>query len=74
MGMTGAQEVIDTVKSVIVDAVKAAGPLGCPSGIIYAALMQYGCSLETYERFMALLVKERKLEKRGQCYHIKEAK
>lgn len=41
---------------------------------LYAALMSYGCTLETFERFMALLIKERKLEKRGQLYFIKEAK
>lgn len=69
-----AQEIIETVKSAIVESVQAAGPLGCPGGPLYAALMSYGCTLETFERFMALLIKERKLEKRGQLYFIKEAK
>ncbi len=69
-----AQEIIETVKSAIVESVQAAGPLGCPGGSLYAALMSYGCTLETFERFMALLIKERKLEKRGQLYFIKEVK
>lgn len=67
------QGVIDAVKSAIVESVKSAGPLGAPGGSLYAALMQYGCSLETFERFMALLLKEKKLVKRGQLYFIRES-
>jgi hypothetical protein len=58
----------------IIDAVKAAGPLGAPGGVLYAALMSYGCTLEQFENLMAGLVRAKMLEKRGQCYHAVEVK
>jgi hypothetical protein len=54
----------------IVDAVRGAGPLGAPGGVIYAALMGQGCTLERYEQFMAALVRVGRLTKRGECYFV----
>jgi hypothetical protein len=54
----------------IVEAVRAGGPLGAPGGVIYAALMGQGCSLERYEAFMGALVRAGKLTRRGECYFI----
>lgn len=52
----------------VIDSVKAAGPLGAPSGTLYAALMAYGCSLNQYESLMRALVNVGKLEQRGNLY------
>jgi hypothetical protein len=41
----------------ITDIVRDMGEQGCPSGPLYAALMQYGMSYDTYSRLMAALVK-----------------
>lgn len=52
----------------IIEAVAAAGSLGAPGGVIYAALMQYGCSLNQYESIMSALVRAGKLRKQGDLY------
>lgn len=59
---------------VIVDLVKAGGPMGTPSGTLYAALMTHGCTLEQYEMIMDVLVKAGRLTKKGLLYFAPEAK
>lgn len=54
----------------IIEAVRAAGPLGAPGGILYAALMSHGCTLAQYEQIMAGLVRAGMLRKSGECYHV----
>jgi hypothetical protein len=64
----------DALKSIcdgIVDSVKAAGPLGCPAGTLYAALMAYGATLEQFEMIMGMLVQLRKLRKQGDLYFVR---
>lgn len=41
------------------------GDAGAPDGVIYAALMTQGCSLEQWERIRDLLVGSGLVEKRG---------
>lgn len=52
----------------IVDAVRAAGPLGCPAGVLYAALMVHGCTLDKFETIMGALVTAGRLTKKLDCY------
>ncbi len=40
----------------ILEAAQAAGPLGAPSGIVYAAMMEHGMTLDVYETILAGLV------------------
>jgi hypothetical protein len=54
--------------SAIVDAVKAAGPVGAPGGVIYAALIGQGCTVHQYEQLMAALVRLGKLRRSGDLY------
>lgn len=56
----------------LVEAVAAAGPMGAPGGVIYSALCGV-MNLQTFETIMGTLVQVGKLEKRGQCYHVKAA-
>lgn len=58
------------VADAIIEAVKAAGPLGAPGGPLYAALMTAGCTLHQFEQIMGALVRVGKLSKRGDCYFI----
>jgi hypothetical protein len=51
-----------------VDAVKAAGDLGAPGGVLYAALMAQGCSLSQFESLMGALVKLGKVRRSGELY------
>lgn len=64
--MSSARE-IGAVLEAVVETVREC-PEGCPGGILYAGLMTLGCNLSTFEAMMAALVREGKLEKRGQVY------
>jgi hypothetical protein len=57
----------------IVEAVAAAGPIGAPGGILYAALMSAGCSFSQFNSIMGALVRAGKVVKRGDCYHLPQA-
>lgn len=58
------------IVSAIVDAVKAAGPIGAPGGVLYAALMTHGVTLEQFEKLMSGLVHANLLRRQGDCYLI----
>jgi hypothetical protein len=61
---------LKAVGDAVIASVAAAGLLGCPGGILYAALMAHGCTLEQFEKLMDALVSIKQLEKRGQLYFI----
>lgn len=56
----------------VIDAVRVAGDQGVPGGVLYAALMTTGMTLERFEWLMALLVSSGRLVKRGQLYFYVE--
>ena len=43
-------------------------PDGAPGGILYAALMHHGCTLNQFESLMGALVRLGKVTQRGDCY------
>jgi hypothetical protein len=49
----------------ILDAVEVAGEVGAPSGVIYAALSQFGVDLGHYEQIIDAMVASEKLAKSG---------
>ena len=59
------------IGAIVIEAVSAADPtIGAPGGILYAALMGHGCSLEQFTGIMAGLTRAGMLDKRGECYHV----
>lgn len=58
-------QAIQAACDAILDAVKAAGPDGAPAGVLYAALMQYGCTLNQFEQLTGALIRAGKLHKAG---------
>jgi len=42
---------------------------GVPGGTIYAALMQYGCTLEQYDAIMGALVSAGQITRKGDLYY-----
>jgi hypothetical protein len=69
--MTEAQiKLLRMIADAIIDSVKAAGPLGAPGGVIYAALMAEGCTLSQYEQIMSGLVRAGKLTRHGDLYRV----
>jgi len=55
--------------TIIVEAVKDMGPMGAPSGPMYAALMSTGITLDQYQTIMDGLVAAGKLKRRGYVYY-----
>jgi hypothetical protein len=52
------------------EAVEEGGPTGTPGGVIYAALSQAGCSLQTFEQMMGSLVAVGALRREGERYFL----
>ena len=60
------------IVSAITEAIKEAGELGAPGGVLYAALMSQGCTLNQFESIMGALVRLGRITKDGECYFIRE--
>ncbi len=58
------------IANAVVDAVAAGGPQGAPAGVLYAAFMPYGFSLEEFEVLMRLLIASGRLRKEGHLYFV----
>lgn len=63
---------LKAVCDAIIEAVSVAGPAGAPGGVLYAAMMQYGCTLENFNGIMSGLVGAGMLCRVGECYHLGE--
>lgn len=44
-------------------------PNGVPSGVLYAGLMQYGCTLNAYEMLLTILKSAGRIEERHNVLH-----
>lgn len=53
------------ILKVCFECIQAHGPIGMPSGILYAVLMSQGCDLPKYNKILATLTKSGLVEKRG---------
>ena len=60
---------VQQIAAMFIDAVKAAGELGAPSGVMYAAVMGK-LSLSQYQQIMATLVRAGKLRQDGDLYFL----
>lgn len=56
------------IATAVIDTVYEAREHGAPGGVMYAALMSAGLSLESFEKLMALLIERNFVVKRGDCY------
>lgn len=54
----------------ILEAVAAAGDHGAPAGVLYAALMQFGCTLNQFQSITDALVHTGKLTRDGDLFTI----
>ena len=60
------------VAAAILEAVDAARKLGAPSGVVYAALMGQGCTLEQYQKIISGLARAGMLDTAGDLLHCTE--
>ena len=65
---------IRMIADAIVDSVREAGSHGAPAGVLYAAMMAHGCSLENFEGLMSLLVQVGRFRKSGHLYFVQEVR
>lgn len=66
-------EQMNALRAIVVavtEAVRAAGATGAPGGVLYAALMAQGCTLNQFESLMGALTRAGKLSKCGECYFV----
>jgi hypothetical protein len=54
----------------IIEAAKIAGPVGAPSGVVYAALSEHGMTLTVYEQIVDYLVKSGKIKVEYHCIKL----
>ena len=59
------------IATLVNDSIREAGPLGIPSGHLYAILMAHGCSLEQYEALIGALLAMGMIRKSGDCLYSK---
>lgn len=72
--MTNEQiQALRAICDAIVESVAVAGSQGAPGGILYAALMASGCSLNQFHSIMAGLVSAGKLTRQGDLYFVASA-
>ena len=53
------------VIAAIYETIRDASPGGTPAGVLYAALMQYGCTLSQFESIVEMLVRAGMIERKG---------
>jgi len=67
--MTSTHNTLKLLGDFIIEAVNESGKTGIPGGILYAALMQYGCDIHQFEGIMNGLVIAKQIRKAGQIYY-----
>ena len=66
---TQQQSAVTMIVHAVLDTIRESGPMGAPSGILYAGLMAQGCSLSQYQSLMGALERAGKVRLDGDCYH-----
>lgn len=64
------QRAISLAVECILDAAEEAGPLGAPSGVIYAALSAHGMRLQPYQQIVDALVRAGKIIVEHDCIKL----
>ena len=65
--------VVRRIALAVLEAIDEAGPIGAPSGILYAALMGQGCTLQTFKQIMDPMEAIGYVELESDCYLITAA-
>jgi len=64
------QSALSLAVSLILDAAKEAGPLGAPSGVVYAALSAHGMTLLSYQSIINALTRANKITVENHCISL----
>lgn len=55
----------------VLEAAQVAGPLGAPSGVVYAAMSAHGMRLATYQSLLDAMQRAGKIEVVNHCIFVK---
>lgn len=70
MAMTPEQaRAVVALAEVIEGTVNDSGPMGAPSGVIYAALMAHGVTLDVYQGIVGTLVRMGRIQQSGDVFY-----
>ena len=67
------QKILDAIRLVvecILEAATETGPMGAPSGVVYAALNAHGIQLHHYQQIVDALVRQGKITVEHDCIRI----
>ncbi len=64
------RHVVLMIVDAVIESVKVAGPLGAPAGVMYAALMSQGCTLDQFNQLTGALVGMGKLRRQGDLFFL----
>lgn len=68
----GQLNAIKIAVEVILDIAKDAGPMGAPSGVIYAAMMGHGMTLNSYQQILGAMQRTGKIVVEYDCVKLPE--
>ncbi len=60
---------IRALATIIEETVNESGSMGAPSGVMYAALMSKGVSLQVYQQITGMLVSMGRIRQSGDCFY-----
>ena len=63
-------KLLRVVVTAILEAIHASGPSGAPAGVLYAALMAYGCTLQQFQSVMGSLERIGLVRRDGLLYFV----
>lgn len=63
-------EILKLAVDCILDAARKAGPMGAPSGVVYAALSAHGMTLNVYQQIIDYLVSAGRITVENHCIKI----
>ena len=65
MNSEQAVQAVRQIATIIEETAREAGPLGAPSGLVYAALMGVGITLDTYQAILDAMVQAGRVRLQG---------
>lgn len=68
--MMNITEVLELAVDCIIEAARTAGPMGAPSGVVYAALSAHGMTLNVYQQIIDALVNTGRITVENHCIKV----
>ena len=67
---TTQREAVSALVNATLDGIKAAGDMGAPAGVLYAALSAHGCRLSQFESLIGALIRLGRVRRDGDLLFV----